>query len=282
MAVYIFDRDGTLEPWGGIIPICILKDLQSKGHKVGAGGGADPEEQREQWRAHGIEPDFALLKGELDRLKEMFPGEVMIQVDDDLTQRKPAEAGGRKFMTPEQFLGKSNQSRSPSEGYKSSFAELEAQDLSGIAEILAKAKRVFIAGNGGSAATANHFASDLVRAGVQAHSLCDNEALITGLANDVGYTYVFSRQLQLYNIGEGDVFIAISGSGNSKNVIAAVNLAKGRGATTIGFLGFGGGQLRLLVDKAIVLSSTDYGVVEGIHSCVCHLIPRLMTEWARL
>ncbi|MBW2562391.1 MAG: SIS domain-containing protein, partial [Deltaproteobacteria bacterium] len=254
--------------------------LQAKGHKVGTGGGAASEEQRQQWRSHGVEPDFALSKGELDRLKEMFPGEEVIQIDDDVNQANLAKANGRKFMTPAEFLGKPDPDKPLLEGYRSALAELETQDIVGVAETIAKAKRVFIAGNGGSAVTGNHFASDLARAGIQTHSLCDNQALITGLANDLGYTHIFSRQLELYNIGQGDVFIAISGSGNSANVIEAVNLARSKGGTAIAFLGFGGGELSPLVDKAIILSSTDYGVIEGIHSCLCHMIPRLIAKWA--
>jgi len=282
MTVYCFDRDGCLEPWGGPIPMSALKELQAKGHKVGTGGGAAPEEQRQQWRSHGVEPDFALSKGELDKLRDTYPGETIIQVDDDINQAKIAEASGRKFMTPAEFLGKPNPGGPSLEEYKKALVELEIQDLIGVAEVIAKAKRVFIAGNGGSATTSNHFASDLARAGVQVYSLCDNPALITGLANDYGYNHIFSRQLELYNIGEGDVFVAISGSGNSANIVTAVNEANRRGATTLALLGFGGGQVLPLVDKAVVLSSTDYGVIEGIHSCLCHIIPRLIVEWARL
>jgi len=260
----------------------ILKELQAKGHRVGTGGGAAPEEQREQWRSYGLEPDFALSKGELDKLRDMYPGEIIIQVDDDINQARIAEADGRKFMTPAEFLGKPNPGGSLLEGYQRALVELEIQDLAEIAEVIAKAKRVFIAGNGGSAATATHFASDLARAGVQAYSLCDNPALITGLANDLGYTYIFSRQLELYNVGEGDVFVAISGSGNSANLITAANLARSKGATAIAFLGFGGGELSRLVDKAIILSSSDYGVIEGIHSCLCHMIPGALAKWVRL
>jgi len=282
MTVYTFDRDGCLEPWAGPIPMNILKELQAKGHRVGTGGGAAPEEQRQQWRSYGIEPDFALSKGELDKLRDMYPGETIIQVDDDINQARMAEAGGRKFMTPAEFLGKTNPGGPSLVEYKKALVELEIQDLVGIAEVIAKAKRVFVAGNGGSATTSNHFASDLAKAGVQAYSLCDNPALITGLANDLGYIHIFRRQLEFYNIGKEDVFIAISGSGNSANVITAANLARSKGATTIAFLGFGGGQVLPLVDKAVVLSSTDYGVIEGIHSCLCHIISRLIVEWASL
>jgi len=281
MTVYCLDRDGTLAPWGGVVPMELLKKLQAEGHKVGTGGGAVPEEQRQQWRSYGVEPDFALSKGELDKLRDMFPGETIIQVDDDINQARMAEAGGRKFMTPAEFLGKPNPGGSLLAGYQRALVELETQDLVGVAKEIVKAKRVFVAGNGGSASTANHFASDLARAGIEAHSLCDNSALITGLANDLDYPYIFSRQLELYDVGEGDVFIAISGSGNSANVITAVNLARGRGAIGIGFLGFGGGELARLVNKAIILSSTDYGEIEGAHSCLCHIIARLVTQHDR-
>ena len=278
MTVYAFDRDGCLQPWGGSIPMGVLKELQAKGHKVGTGGGAAAEEQRQQWRSYGIEPDFALSKGELDKLRDMYPGETIIQIDDDVNQARLAKANGRKFMTPAEFLDKPDPGGSLLEGYRRGLDELEGQNLTEIAEIIARARRVFIAGNGGSATTASHFASDLARAGVQAYSLCDNQALVTGLANDLGYNYMLSRQLELFDIGDGDVFVAISGSGNSANVIAAVDVAKRRGATTVGFLGFGGGWLVHEAEHSIVLSSSDYGVVEGLHSCLCHIIPRLIAE----
>jgi len=166
-------------------------------------------------------------------------------------------------------------------GYHQALAELGQQDIAGIAELLAQAREVLVAGNGGSAATASHFASDLMRAGVRARSLCDNAAVITGLANDLGYTHIFARQVA--EIGKEDALVVISGSGNSANLIHATRLAKSRGAATVAFLGFGGGELGKIAERCITLSSRDYGEVEGVHSCLCHIIARQVRErlWER-
>ena len=154
--------------------------------------------------------------------------------------------------------------------------ELRQLDLQGIIKALAKAKHVYTAGNGGSSATASHFAADLRRASVQATCLSDNISLITALANDFGYDTVFAEQLS--KIAKGDVLVVISASGNSSNVVRATRLAKARGATTIAFTGFGGGKLKALADYSIILPSHDYGEVEGIHSCLCHIIPCLIKK----
>ena len=166
--------------------------------------------------------------------------------------------------------------------------ELSQQNLDEIADIILnawkKGKRVFIMGNGGSATTASHFARDLqIGAAVEGKprgrvlSLADNVALITALANDINYDSIFEEQL-IGQLGEGDVVIGISASGNSPNILKAIEYARKNGAMTIGFIGFSGGKLKGLVHKSIVLSSRDYGQVEDIHLSLAHIISYLVRE----
>jgi D-sedoheptulose 7-phosphate isomerase len=137
---------------------------------------------------------------------------------------------------------------------------------------------VFVVGNGGSASTASHMAADLAKNTIGPNmrrfrvlSLNDNVSLLTALANDVGFESVFSEQL-VNLIQPGDVLIAISASGNSPNVVRAVEYANEARAQTIGLLGFGGGRAAELVDRALVVDSTDYGVVEDAHLVINHIL----------
>jgi D-sedoheptulose 7-phosphate isomerase len=141
-------------------------------------------------------------------------------------------------------------------------------------------RRVFVLGNGGSAATASHFVCDLhgmARGGprLQAFSLTENAPLLSAIANDLGYERVFSEQIAA-NVRAGDVVVVLSASGDSENVVLAIDAARDAGARTIGILGFGGGRARERVDVAIVCSSHHYGVVESVHSAVTHLLTELV------
>lgn len=171
-------------------------------------------------------------------------------------------------------------------GLMECLQELSRQNIGEIADMIFDAwkegKRIFIMGNGGSATTASHFARDLQigaavegKARIRALSLTDNVALITALANDIDYSSVFEQQL-VGQLEEGDVVIGISASGNSSNVLRAMEYARRNGAMTIGFIGFGGGKLKELVHKAIILSSRDYGQVEDIHLSLAHIISYLV------
>ena len=154
-----------------------------------------------------------------------------------------------------------------------------------------KGQRIFIIGNGGSAATASHFCEDLASVGRKSNrklfktlSLADNTSYITALANDYGYDKIFAYQLEQL-LQKGDVLIAISASGNSQNLIEAVKYAKSKGAATIGMLGFDGGKLLTLCDYNIHVKTKigEYGPVEDIHLFIDHiitgyLIERLMQE----
>lgn len=143
-----------------------------------------------------------------------------------------------------------------------------------------KGATIFFVGNGGSAATASHFAQDLSEVGRKAKvrsfktlSLTDNVSFLTAVGNDYGYDKVFLIQLlELFN--KGDVFVAISASGNSPNVIEAVKFAKEKGGITVGLVGFDGGKLVDLCDHVIhvVSNKGEYGPVEDIHMTLDHMI----------
>jgi D-sedoheptulose 7-phosphate isomerase len=139
-------------------------------------------------------------------------------------------------------------------------------------------KQVFIMGNGGSAATASHFACDLGKGTLlpgrprfRVIALTDNMALFSAYANDYGYEQVFREQLASL-VQRGDIAIGISGSGNSANVLHAVDFARAMRATTIGFAGFDGGQLKDRVDICIHVPSHCMEQVEDIHLLLEHLI----------
>ena len=140
-------------------------------------------------------------------------------------------------------------------------------------------RNIFFIGNGGSAATASHFANDLAIGSrtklspFRVISLTDNNAVMTAIANDFGYEQLFVKQLEaVYR--EGDLLVAISASGNSPNVLKAVEYVKGRGGTTIGLTGFDGGDLKRMVDYALHVPTQkgEYGPVEDVHMIFDHVI----------
>jgi D-sedoheptulose 7-phosphate isomerase len=166
--------------------------------------------------------------------------------------------------------------------------EIEAQDIQAVADEIFRAYQhgnsVYIFGNGGSAATASHMACDLVRTATEADkrriraiSLSDNTAMLTAIANDIGYDAVFVYQLE-GNLCPGDVVVAISGSGNSPNVVKAAVYARENGARVVAFTGFGGGKLKALADVCINLESREYGPVEDAHLILEHMITGMLRE----
>lgn len=155
-----------------------------------------------------------------------------------------------------------------------------------VAEVLRTAqiqgKRIFIMGNGGSAAAAAHLTCDLGKNTRQPDqprlrviSLVDNIAGLTAYANDEGYENVFSEPL-LSLAEKGDVAIAISGSGNSPNVLKAMETAKQLGVITIGLTGFEGGKLRSMVDYCLVVPSHNMERIEDLHLILNHLFTGLI------
>lgn len=142
----------------------------------------------------------------------------------------------------------------------------------------AERRHIFVFGNGGSASTASHFAADLGKNTVRSHMprfqitcLNDNMAIFSAYANDDGYDYVFAEPLISLSDPE-DVAIAISASGNSPNVLRAVQAANERGLTTIGFAGMTGGKLKELAQHCIVVPSKSYEHIEDVHLMLCHAL----------
>lgn len=142
--------------------------------------------------------------------------------------------------------------------------------------------RIFIMGNGGSAATSSHFALDLakntIKSGtprVKAISLTDHIPLITAWSNDTAYEHIFAEQL-ISMIESGDVAIGISASGNSPNVINAIHLAKQLGGVTIGLLGAEGGKIKDIVDAYVLAPGQNIEQVEDAHMILAHIITRHM------
>ena len=142
--------------------------------------------------------------------------------------------------------------------------------------------RIFILGNGGSAATASHFALDLAKNTItpgaprlKAISLTDHVPLITAWSNDTAYEHIFEEQLATL-IEAGDVVIGISASGNSPNVINAMRLAKQSRASTIGLLGAKGGILKTLVDAYVLAPGQNIEQEEDAHLILAHVITRHM------
>ncbi len=142
----------------------------------------------------------------------------------------------------------------------------------------AQKKRVFIFGNGGSAATASHLACDLAKGAntdgkprLRAVALTDNVPLISAWANDTSYENIFAQQLQ-DQVEAGDIVIGISGSGKSPNVLNGIRVAKSVGAITIGLTGFDGGDLKDLVDICIVVPDDSIDQVEDVHLVLGHII----------
>ena len=144
---------------------------------------------------------------------------------------------------------------------------------------------IYIAGNGGSAATASHWVNDLGKgtraagAPIRAMSLSDNVPWLTALANDEGYERCFSGQIE--NFAEaGDLLVVLSASGNSPNLVRVVEVARLREVITIGFLGFDGGILKTLVDECLFLPTSQgaYGLVETGHDLLCHIVTACLAD----
>ncbi|MFI4876170.1 MAG: SIS domain-containing protein [Blastopirellula sp. JB062] len=145
-------------------------------------------------------------------------------------------------------------------------------------------KFVYIFGNGGSGTTASHMAEDLgkstlhesdlgdeSRKRLKVLSLTDNAGWLMAVGNDLAYDQIFLQQLMNYG-DSGDVVIAISGSGNSANVLNAVDWANRHGLKTLGLTGYGGGKLKELAQHSLHVPTDDMGMVESIHLCLFHWV----------
>jgi D-sedoheptulose 7-phosphate isomerase len=158
-------------------------------------------------------------------------------------------------------------------------AEKVLESIALMSKKLVERRTVFIIGNGGSAATASHFAIDLgktkTKSGMpgSAISLCDNSSIITAVANDNSFDKVFSSQLEM--LGKpGDLLISISASGKSPNLVEAVEYANANGIETLSLVGFDGGKLKeiSLLCLHVPTEFGDYAIAEDAHSVICHYI----------
>ena len=146
-------------------------------------------------------------------------------------------------------------------------------------------KRIYIFGNGGSASTASHFQNDFgkgvsehVKDKIRMQCLNDNVATVMAVANDIGYDDIFRFQLDGV-LDPGDVVIAISGSGNSKNVIKAVEYAKACGNTVIGLTGYSGGKLKELCDISLHVPVNSMQITEDLHMMYDHLMMSVLYKY---
>ena len=167
-------------------------------------------------------------------------------------------------------------------------SEMCIRDSRKIVESSANMKSLYIIGNGGSASISSHFATDLMKAGSQngmriaAISLVDSAPVITATSNDFSYEEVFSWQISKL-AREGDLLFAISSSGNSANIVKAVELAKELNLVTVSLTGFDGGKVSTISDFSIVTKSRigNYGPVEDAHAIICHYLSRCLTLYPK-
>ena len=165
-------------------------------------------------------------------------------------------------------------------------------DIEKFVEVLLEAREressIFFIGNGGSAATASHFANDIAigtrtyKKPFRAISLCDNQAVITAIANDDGYEKIFSQQLQVL-LKKQDVVVAISASGNSPNLLDAIDTAKKMNTITVGISAFDGGKMKEMVDVSLHVPTEkgEYGPAEDAHMVLDHLISNYLMRLVR-
>ncbi len=146
-----------------------------------------------------------------------------------------------------------------------------------IVDVIKNQNKVLICGNGGSAADSQHFAAELVgrfkleREGYATVALTTNTSILTAIGNDYGFDKIFERQVEALG-RKGDLLIGISTSGNSRNIIRAVNKAKEKGIFTIGILGKEGGKLKEQVDLALIVPSNNTARIQECHLTIYHVI----------
>jgi D-sedoheptulose 7-phosphate isomerase len=170
---------------------------------------------------------------------------------------------------------------------KRRFFDQASQDLACAARMIIESMRaggkLLIFGNGGSAADAQHIATELAfkmgreRNALPALALTTDSSLLTAISNDRSFDFVFSRQIQAVG-RKGDIILAISTSGNSTNVIEAVKLAREMGIKTIGLLGAGGGKARAMVDLALIVPHNETPRIQEVHIVAGHIICQLIED----
>lgn len=172
------------------------------------------------------------------------------------------------------------------EQLSSTIEKLPVQSIDRLADIFLSAyhsgRTIFLFGNGGSASLASHMTCDLGKGTapstgrrLRAVALTDNVALITAWANDTRYEEIFAQQLENL-LQPGDVAFAISGSGNSPNVLAALSFARQAGAVTAGITGFEGGKMKSLCDVCVIVPSDNMQIIEDLHLSIAHAVFRVV------
>lgn len=147
--------------------------------------------------------------------------------------------------------------------------------MNNLIRLIKQSRFIWIAGNGGSAATAEHFTNDLFSRGIKAINLSSNVSILTMIANDYGYEYIYSKQLELYSNYE-DLLIVFSGSGMSKNIIEAVkNKNVGH---SFAIVGMDGGKVMKLSEYSILFKNKQYGKIEDEHMRIVHRVADLLGD----
>jgi D-sedoheptulose 7-phosphate isomerase len=181
-------------------------------------------------------------------------------------------------------------SRNPANTLNEALESIDPESLRRAVAILEQARQehrtIFVCGNGGSASTASHFACDMLKGASYQRdqrfrivALTDSLPTITAYANDVSYVSIFTEQLKNF-AGPGDVFVAISGSGNSPNVVEALDYANSCGCSTIALTGRDGGRMGPLAKVQIHVAAPHMGRIEDAHLAVCHMIAYYFMEQA--
>jgi len=167
----------------------------------------------------------------------------------------------------------------------------QVKDQQGVLEVIARAMtttlrlggKILWCGNGGSAADSQHLAAEIVgrfrreRRGLPSVALTTDTSILTSVANDYGYEAVFSRQVEALGVS-GDLLVGISTSGNSPNVVAALQVGRSMGLRTIGFTGAGGGKIAEVVDHLFAVTSKDAARIQEAHILAGHML----CDWLEL
>ena len=168
------------------------------------------------------------------------------------------------------------------------LAAFDKAPLAAIAQVLLDVRErggtLWVGGNGGSAAIADHTVCDTSKGTfhegelpIRSVSLSANGPLITALGNDIGYDQIFRHQL-MYYLQPGDALLLVSSSGNSPNVLEACRYAAERGVVTIGFTGFSGGELSRMADHVVHIPVDNYGMAEDTHQSLMHVLTQYLSQ----
>jgi D-sedoheptulose 7-phosphate isomerase len=168
------------------------------------------------------------------------------------------------------------------------ISKVDAEALDDVKNLLDTAakegKRIYVAGNGGSASISDHFCCDFLKGAhaeghppFRIHSLASTGPVLTAVANDYSYEECFSKQLERF--GEpGDVVLLVSSSGNSPNIVKAIEVAKSKRMTVVGLCGFEGGKLNKMSDISLFVPVNNYGIVEDAHQMIMHALSQFIAR----